>query len=368
MKGATMIPTSFLPIVGPELDGADPRRITLLHKNGPTLVCALSRSIEEISYDMPMEDSFILKMLDRDNVTLSFEQNITLRERKVGNKSYTLTEIPHMFSEEKKKEKKKLPFLRSGEFISDIIQSGDGLDGKVNDLLSISNEYITACCEEVAHHGLIRLFKSEKIKNVKKRSKEVGAAIYDQVNGLFHEERDEPRIKKHDLYVADGAVKDYFDDLRSTPKKIAALVKSFALLGVVSIIMPPSLPEVIEKTLRKKYDQRYEKMTDENEKDAIALSEFALCNPKLISGIRRGYFEFKKVADLTTYSLQLAANAYIISHWSPWLSVPLTIPTIVTGTTMLRNAVRSGWQDYSGIISTKIEKSVQKEIEKGNLF
>jgi hypothetical protein len=368
MKGATIIPTSFLPIIGPELDGAEPRRITLLHKNGTTLICALSRSIEEVSYDKPMEDSFILKMLDRDNVTLSYEQNITLRERKVGNKSYTLTETPLMLSEEKKKEKKKLPFLRSGEFISDIVQSGEGLDSKINDLLSISNEYITAYCEEIADHGLIRLLKSKKIKDVKERSKEIGAAIYDQVNGLFHEEHDEPRIKKHDLYVADRAVKDYFDDLRSTPKKITALVKSFALLGAASIIMPPSLPEVVEKTLRKKYEQRYESMTDENEKEAIALSEFALCNPKLISGIRRGYFEFKKVADITTFSLQLAANAYILSHWSPWLSIPLTIPTVLTGATMFRNAVRSGWQDYSGILATEIEKTIQKEIEKGKLF
>ena len=216
MTGAgvgTIIPTSFIPLPPPELDGIDPRRVTLLHKKGDTLVCIVARGSEEISYEKPIEDAIVIKMYGKKVVFVGFEPKLTLRERKVGDKSYTITNVENLLSN--KIESKKIPYLRSAEFVSEFVEAGNNLDKKINDALTASNERLFAYCESISDFGFFKGIRSKKIKEANKKCVEVGASIYSDLEGLFHEEPDNIPVRKHDLKVIDRKLPNYFVDRKS---------------------------------------------------------------------------------------------------------------------------------------------------------
>lgn len=354
MKVADIIPTGYLPPLAPALDGAEPRRVALIHKRHPTYSCVLSRSMETLSYDKPIEDAFAINLFDREHVTIFYKPKITFHPRMISKDAYyTFVEFKNLISN--KIQREKIPFVKSGELVSDIIAFGEGLDGKVNALFSAANEQVVALCESIADNGFLRAGQSPRLKETRVRYKEIGCELYNQLAGLFHEEPDEKPLKKHDLRVADRRFGNYFTDPRRYSRKVKNHFLLWGALIPTLSVAPASLPDLLEKHLRKKYEKRFDTMLQEEEKEAIALSEFAVCNPKMMSGIRRGYFELKAIGDLGTYALQLAANVCVFSYLSPWISIPLVLPTALTSAVMLRNALRSGGQDFSGILSTAAE-------------
>src|SRR3989344_8460146 len=131
MKGATVIPTGWLPVLPPDLDGSDPRRVTLIHKRKDVLACILSRGMEEVVYDKPVEDALLLKMYGRDRVSVGYQSKVTLRKRDVARGAYTVVETEDVFLDDNIL-KFKIPFFRSRDFISDFVKSGVNFDKTID--------------------------------------------------------------------------------------------------------------------------------------------------------------------------------------------------------------------------------------------
>ncbi|MEI8076050.1 MAG: hypothetical protein WCH78_14985 [Bacteroidota bacterium] len=56
MQLSGIIPSTLLPIRDQNNDDGNPRRVTLVHKNKDSLVAILSRGIEEVDFEKPIED------------------------------------------------------------------------------------------------------------------------------------------------------------------------------------------------------------------------------------------------------------------------------------------------------------------------
>jgi hypothetical protein len=359
MKVLDIIPTAFLPRTDQEKGSKDPRRLTLLYKKVTGLVCLLSRGLGEVSFDKPVEDAIILRMFGPKNVSAAYESRLVFHERKLANDSYvTLRKLDDLND---RTIPKKIPFTRRDFFLSEFVQTG-GLNTKIDELLFVLNRRLIVTCEEIADLGVLRGMNSKKVRDEIETYEKVGASIYSEVSGLFHEERESVPVRKHDFFVSDRSLDNYFDDPRPMYRRIK---ENLTLCGLVPIIslLPPSVPDILAGELKDKYEKRFSAVKDEQEQAAIALGEFAFCNPKLMSGLRRAYFEIKAMGNLGLYGIQAAANTYAICNFSPWVWVPLTIPTAITGITMARNAIRSGGQDYSGVIPTFLEKLIQYKLQ-----
>lgn len=360
MKITTIIPSNFLPVLPQEQDKDDsnPRRVTLIHKRDDTLVCLLSRDLNEVTYENPVENALVLRMFGPEKISFTYEPQVTFHKRGIGGERfYTLVGVRSDISD--KITKKKIPFLGPQDLLSDMVPNGGRLDKKVDDLISTANDYIVAYCETIADRGLLRAINDKKMKEIRAHFKEVKSTVYNEVDGLFREENDNTPVRKSDIRVADRSLDDYFND----PRPLSRRIKNLATLGQVIPILaisPSSAIDFLEQEIKVKYDKRFSQIEDEEEKEAIALSGFAISNPKLMSGIRRGYFEAKAVSNIGLYTLQLLATGYAIHNWSPWLSVPMSISAGITGVTMIRNALRSGGQDYSGIISTGLDALLRR--------
>jgi len=361
MVVSALIPSSVLPILPPEHDSSEPRRITLVNKRGDSLVCLLSRGIEEVTYETPLQDVLVLRMFGPKKVRITYEPEVTFHRRDIdAERHYSVVGVKNGLTD--KVDKKKIPFLGPKIFLSDIVSNGVGLNKKIDDLLDLANERIIAYCEAIADRGIFRLRKDKRLRDIYSRAEEIEARIYKDIYGLFHEEQDNRPIRRNELRAADRSLDDYFSDPRPISKKIKNYTKVFFIWIPLVSLLPSSLIDYFEKQTKSRYEKRFSQIEDEKEQAAIALSEFAIANPKLIAGIRRGFSEFKALSNLTIYSLQLSIAGYAVYNWSPWISIPIGIPTAITGATMVRNAVRSGFQDYSGIISTAIESNLRKEL------
>ena len=70
------------------------------------------------------------------------------------------------------------------------------------------------------------------------------------------------------------------------------------------------------------------------------------------------YFGYNKLLEYSEdwgLWLTLLSNGYVIANFSPWISIPISIPTILTGFCKVRNAFKSGGRDFSGIFSTAFD-------------
>lgn len=360
MKGATLIPGSLMPLPPLDLEGPDARRITLLHKRKDVLACVMHRGLEELTLDKPVEDAFTINMYGPNHVSIRYLAALTASGRPVGKKAYTLLSKDDSVNITKVK----IAFLRESNKFHDVVTSGTGLDEKMSSLLEVSNKYLITICEEIADRGFFRglTFPSEKLKQIKREKTEIGASIYRQINALFGEEPSEEPVRKADLYVADRSLGNHILDPRKTSTRIKGLSGILLAAPLAAALLPAAFPDLFNDAMREQYKKRFDSISDEKEKEAIALSEFAACQPRMMSGLRRAYFEVKAVGDISTYALQLGLTSYAVANWSPWLSVPMALPTAITGLVKLKNALQSGGQDYSGVISSVFNYACNKKL------
>ncbi len=342
------------------LDGSDPRRVTLLYKQGDSLVCLINRDLEEVRFDRPVRNAFLLEMFGESRDVSSFEE-IRFHKKDVGNVSYVVTESKEDLNPEKV-DKRKVPYVVRKDFCSDVVLNGEGLDAKIDEMLKCESQKRLTHLEEIADKGLIRcLMGTEKIKQINQACQESWEGLYYQLISLFHEEQDSVPVGEHDIRDSDKRLKDLFKDPRKL-KRLKQIGKTINL-GALVALLPPNSIELLEYEVGKKYNKRFKAEQTEEEKAGAAIGNLLFKNPKALPGIRRGYAEFKRYADITTYGSQLALTSYALFNWSPWLSVPLLVPTVISGITRVNNLVRSGFQDYGGVVSTILRKAIDSKIQ-----
>lgn len=333
---------------------SNPQRITLLYKHRDSMVCLLSRDLREITYDQTFEDVFVLKLFGNEKVDILYEPQFTLH-RNQGNPGYnTVTTIV-----DARPVKHKIPFTSPHELASDVLQKGESLEGKINELFEAENDGWVTLCEEIAEKGVLKGFLSRNFKGVLQYHKSVGNTLYNQVSGLFHEEADHIPIKRSALQKPDRGLSNYVKD----PRSLSTKMEQALLLGScipLFAVLPISFQEYLKREMQDSFDKRFDLNLSETEQETRALSEFIFCNPKLEAGLRKGYIQLKAASNLTMYAAQTAFVASTLAYAPPWVSVLLAIPTVMSGMVMTKNAVNSGRTNYSGIISTVLDAQLRR--------
>ncbi|MEI7719042.1 MAG: hypothetical protein WCI72_04190 [archaeon] len=355
------IPGVYVPYIDRSRDGENPRRLTLLHKQKGGLVCLLSRGMEEVAFDKPIEDAFLLTLYGPKEVKIAYQSEITLSERKLPDGSSYLVVNERDATSDKIKPKR-IPFARKDYFLSEFVQPGK-LDGKLDSLIEIANERLTVILESIADSGFIRGTHSKKVKENGVKYDEVGAALFEEVAGLFHEEKDSVPVRKHDFYALDVGLKRFMSKPKSKLDTLKGYAQVFGYVLPAISLLPACAPEYIAAELKSRYEKRFSVVDNEKERAAIALSEFALANPKLLAGVKRGYSDLKAFGSLQMSLVQLGLT-YGACELTPWLGIPMVLGSAMSGATIVRNAVRSGGTDFSGVTASLLNKLLINNLRK----